>query len=61
MAEGRDDLLLFFLQQIKTNWRIPVAITDYIVSNAIQNVSLATLFPKCLDSQPVLPRFPFFP
>lgn len=54
ISKGRDDLLLFFLQRVKSNWRIPVVITDYIVSNAVRNPELSRLFDKCIASQPVV-------
>ena len=46
--------MIFFLQRIKSNWRIPVSITDYIVSNSIRNRELSLLFDLCIQSQPVI-------
>ena len=54
----RNDLLVFFLQRIKTKWRIPAPLTDYIVSNAPKDHSLSTLFDVCIESQPVAPPPP---
>lgn len=58
MCQGRNDLLVFFLQRIKTKWRIPAPLTDYIVSNAPKDHSLSTLFDVCIESQPVAPPPP---
>ena len=58
MCQGRNDLLVFFLQRIKTKWRIPAPLTDYIVSNAPKDHALSTLFDVCIESQPVAPPPP---